>query len=154
MTARERIFFFSFFFFDDQLTPRDSVLCVATAMAATAEEQVIESVLVLFAMAAEAAPFVLHAGLTPAQGLLPSQLSCAVFTGVSHGVQLTVVTSGTDRVHGVDAVGTVPAALAAFAALQAFKPDLFVNAGTAGGFKALGGAVGDVRVPSTSCFQA
>jgi len=51
---------------------------------------------------------------------------------------------------GVDSVGTVPAALAAYAALSAFKPDLLLNAGTAGGFRARGGAVGDVYLSSSS----
>jgi 5'-methylthioadenosine nucleosidase len=37
---------------------------------------------------------------------------------------------------GVDSVGTVPAAIATYAALTALKPDLLLNAGTAGGFKA------------------
>ena len=45
-------------------------------------------------------------------------------------------------------MGTVPAALAAYAALQALKPDVLVSAGTAGGFKARGGAVGDVYLAS------
>ena len=36
---------------------------------------------------------------------------------------------------GVDNVGTVPSALITFAAVQALKPDLIINMGTAGGFK-------------------
>jgi nucleoside phosphorylase len=36
---------------------------------------------------------------------------------------------------GVDSVGTVPASLVAYASIQALKPDLIINAGTAGGFK-------------------
>lgn len=51
---------------------------------------------------------------------------------------------------GVDCVGTVPAALAAYAALSALRPDLLLNAGTAGGFRARGGAVGDVYISSAS----
>ena len=30
--------------------------------------------------------------------------------------------------------------------MQAFKPDLLISAGTAGGFKAQGGAIGDVYI--------
>lgn len=51
--------------------------------------------------------------------------------------------------HCVDQVGTVPAALTAYLALLAFQPDLLISAGTAGGFKAQGGAVGDVYVGSS-----
>ena len=84
-------------------------------------------------------------------------------------MQLTVVTSGKCIKFGVDSVGasahvaelcrarslstvpgTVPAALAAYAALSALKPDILLNAGTAGGFRARGGAVGDVFVSISS----
>lgn len=45
--------------------------------------------------------------------------------------------SGRDGEHGVDLVGTVPASLAAFLALQAWpSADLVISTGTAGGFKA------------------
>ncbi len=44
----------------------------------------------------------------------------------------------------MDNVGTVPAALTAYLALQAFDPDLVISTGTAGGFGAQGAAIGDV----------
>jgi nucleoside phosphorylase len=49
-------------------------------------------------------------------------------------------------VHGVDNVGTVPAALTAYLAIQTLKPDLVISLGTAGGFKAKGGEIGDVYI--------
>ena len=36
---------------------------------------------------------------------------------------------------GVDSVGTISASLVTYASVQALKPDLIINAGTAGGFK-------------------
>ena len=48
--------------------------------------------------------------------------------------------------HGVDNVGTVPASLTAFLAIQTLKPDVVISIGTAGGFKAKGGEIGDVYV--------
>lgn len=54
--------------------------------------------------------------------------------------------AGKCKVHGVDNVGTVPAALTAFLGIQQLKPDIVVSVGTAGGFKAKGGAIGDVYV--------
>ena len=57
-----------------------------------------------------------------------------------------VVCNGPDPKFGVDSVGTVPAALTAYSLLTHLKPDLLVNAGTAGGFAARGGGVGDVYV--------
>lgn len=35
----------------------------------------------------------------------------------------------------VDSVGTISASLVTYASIQALKPDLIINAGTAGGFK-------------------
>lgn len=36
---------------------------------------------------------------------------------------------------GVDSVGTISASLVTYASIQALKPDLIINAGTAGAFK-------------------
>lgn len=57
---------------------------------------------------------------------------------------------GKCRVHGVDNVGTVPAALATYVALQQFKPDLCISIGTAGGFGKRGGKIGDVYLGTSS----
>ena len=93
----------------------------------------------LAAMAAEAAPFVEHLGLSKAPGLLGAPLWCDCYSGSAHGVTVHVVTNGTDARFGVCSVGTVPAALATYAALTALKPDLLLIAGTAGGCRARGG---------------
>jgi hypothetical protein len=56
--------------------------------------------------------------------------------------------------HCVDLVGTVPASLSAYLACQAFKPDLVISAGTAGGFKAqvCGWVGGCCFVPACVCL--
>lgn len=36
---------------------------------------------------------------------------------------------------GVDSIGTVPVSLVAYASIEALKPDLIINVGTAGGCK-------------------
>jgi len=46
----------------------------------------------------------------------------------------------------VDAVGTIPSALAAWEGIRAFHPDVIITAGTAGGVKANGATVGDVYI--------
>lgn len=48
----------------------------------------------------------------------------------------------------MDNVGTVPASLTTHLGIAQFKPDLLINAGTAGGFKSKGGAIGDVYLSS------
>jgi len=60
-----------------------------------------------------------------------------------------LVTNGKCRINGVDLVGTVPAALAAYLSIEATKPDLVINAGTAGGFHGMGGAIGDVYLTTS-----
>ena len=62
----------------------------------------------------------------------------------SPGIRVTVVCPGKCRVHGVDNIGTVPAAVTAYLAVQSLSPDLVISAGTAGGFAARGAAIGDV----------
>ena len=64
--------------------------------------------------------------------------------GVTPSLRVTVVCPGKCRVHGVDNIGTVPAAVTAYLAVQALKPDLLISAGTAGGFAARGASIGDV----------
>jgi 5'-methylthioadenosine nucleosidase len=50
-------------------------------------------------------------------------------------LQLIFGVAGPDRNHGVDSIGTVPAALLAETLISHFKPALMLNAGTAGGFE-------------------
>ena len=54
------------------------------------------------------------------------------------------VPTGKCKLHGVDNVGTVPAAVTAYLAVQALAPDVVVSAGTAGGFASRGAAIADV----------
>jgi len=110
----------------------------------------INTVLVIIAMEAEAAPFVQHMQLTKDEpSLLGAPLPAISYSGAHGATKIVVVCNGKDALHGVDSVGTVGAALTAFAAIQAVKPDLVINAGTCGGFKAMGGEIGDVYVSSS-----
>jgi 5'-methylthioadenosine nucleosidase len=97
-------------------------------------------------MEAEAQPFVDHLGLKAADDVFPANVPFCAFTGTHGEATVTVVTNGKDTVYGtgVDNCGTVPAALATFLALSSVKCDLLINAGTAGGFGRVGGAIGDV----------
>ena len=52
--------------------------------------------------------------------------------------------TGKCHVHGVDNVGTVPAAVVAYLAVHEFAPDLVISVGTAGGFAARGAKIGEV----------
>ena len=123
------------------------------------ESKTIKTIAVLVAMEAEAEPLVSLLNLAPCpkshhHAPLPSVVRSGVIdfnnkSGDGEGeeerkCEIVVVTCGNDAVHGVDSVGTVNAALAAYEVLKTHEPDVLVNCGTAGGFKAKGCAIGDV----------
>lgn len=118
------------------------------------------NVIVAIAMEAEASPFVAHLNLQPDLSFFPPSTPFKAFRGTHNNCNLTVITNGQDTVCGtnVDNVGTVPAALATFLALQKLKTDtnpstgadLLINAGTCGGFQRMGAAIGDVYVTTAS----
>lgn len=112
---------------------------------ATDDAREIKTVVLLFAMEAEAQPTIARLGLSP-KGPFAPPLACLAYEGNLHGARVVLVVNGTDPTFGVSNVGTVAAALTAHAACAAFSPDLLISAGTAGGFSARGGAIGDVYV--------
>ena len=86
---------------------------------------------------------------------IPGPAPCVTFSGKLGGLSVNLVWNGKCTINGVDNVGTVPASLSTYLAIQAIKPDLVISAGTAGGFKAqVWGSVvitlpnGEVRVMS------
>lgn len=116
---------------------------------------IITSVLVVFAMEAEAKPLLSKLGLVKDE---PSKLHgpapCVTYSGYlsvpgqETPLEVHVVWNGKCVVNEVDCVGTVPASLASYLAIQAFKPDLVISAGTAGGFESQGAALGEIFVSS------
>eukprot|EP00440_Ansanella_granifera_P019232 gb/GFBE01020893.1/.p1 GENE.gb/GFBE01020893.1/~~gb/GFBE01020893.1/.p1 ORF type:complete len:254 (+),score=66.37 gb/GFBE01020893.1/:1-762(+) len=101
-------------------------------------------VLVYVAMVAEASLVIEELGLELKPGLLPGHLGAQAYQGCYHGGLVTLVVSGPEGSAGPDRVGTVPASVITYASIQALKPDLVLNVGTAGGFEGRGCAVGDV----------
>lgn len=131
------------------------------------KKPIIKTIAVLVAMEAEAAPLVSLLGLKPCpkshrHAPLPSVVRSGVLLendddGGTKNVQqqqkkkkkksyceVVVATCGADSTHGVDSVGTVNAALCAYEILKTHEPDVLINAGTAGGFREKGAAIGDV----------
>ncbi|CAB9520397.1 5'-methylthioadenosine/S-adenosylhomocysteine nucleosidase 2 [Seminavis robusta] len=112
----------------------------------------IEDVIVAIAMEAEAKPFIDHLGLKKDESFFPPHTPFVAFTGTHNQCKVTVVFNGKDTVYntGVDNVGTVPASIATFLALNKMtseapdKEHLLINAGTCGGFKRKGAEIGDV----------
>ena len=100
-------------------------------------------VALLVTMAGEAAPIIRELDLDFVSSPKPV-LPMTCYRGRHAGWEIGLVTAGTDSRYGVDLAGTQPASLLAELALDWMKPDLLLNAGTAGGFSARGGSIGDL----------
>ena len=105
----------------------------------------VKSVVIVVAMEAEAKPFIDHLQLKKNEGVFHKELSAECYSGQSdQGSAIHIVLNGKCHKYGVDIVGTVGAGVTTFAAIQALSPDLVINAGTCGGFNAMGGKVGSI----------
>lgn len=81
-----------------------------------------------------------------APSIIPRPAPCVTYSGDYAGIRVHVVRNGTCALHNVDNVGTVPAALTTYLALEHIKPDLLISVGTAGGFRKKGASIGDVFI--------
>ncbi|VVA15616.1 PREDICTED: 5'-methylthioadenosine/S-adenosylhomocysteine [Prunus dulcis] len=131
-------------------------------MVAKAEKRPISTILIvmvmifasnLTAMQSEALPVVNKLNLSEdLQSVFPKGVPWVRYRGFYKDLNINLVCPGKDSSLGVDCVGTVPASLVTYASIQALQPDLIINAGTAGGFKAKGACIGDVYVASDVAF--
>ncbi|ONH92163.1 hypothetical protein PRUPE_8G159500 [Prunus persica] len=131
-------------------------------MVAKAEKRPISTILIvlvmifasnLTAMQSEALPVVNKLNLSEdLQSVFPKGVPWVRYRGFYKDLNINLVWPGKDSSLGVDCVGTVPASLVTYASIQALQPDLIINAGTAGGFKAKGACIGDVYVASDVAF--
>ncbi|CAM9236345.1 unnamed protein product, partial [Phaeothamnion confervicola] len=111
-----------------------------------AEPKLVKKVVILVAMEAEAKPMIDHFDLKLDEARFPPTAPCKCYSGEHVGCKIHLIINGKCARFGVDNVGTVAAGLSAWLALEAFRPDLVINAGTAGGFRRKGAAIGDVFV--------
>ena len=112
----------------------------------------IRRVVVLFAMRQEASPFVEQHGFVRVAWGARGAKQFRAFRGTVGSTDVVLVWAGSNRFGG-NAVGTVPSAVSCYASVLEFEPHLVISAGTAGGFRALGGAVGDVYLGSKCVFH-
>lgn len=111
------------------------------------ESKPISTILFVVAMQAEALPLVESLKLEQDDGsLFPKGVPWVRYHGMIEGLNINIVVPGKCLIYGVDNVGTVPGALVTYASIQALQPDLILNIGTAGGFKAKGASIGDAFV--------
>ncbi len=59
---------------------------------------------------------------------------------------------GLESEHAIDRIGPQNASLIAYESINYFKPELVINAGTCGGFKARGAMIGDVYLSTEPVF--
>lgn len=127
---------------------RDSIQASILALCAGArrcgEIVVSTRILVQVAMQAEADGLIERLRLERIDGAFDAALPFEAHGGVIDGSEVAVVTPGVDARFGVDNIGPHAATLLAHCGIEWWRPDLVINAGTAGGFAAHGAEVGDV----------
>lgn len=106
----------------------------------------IERVVIIMAMKQEAQPLLEEYSFYKLPKIFDKELPMEAYHIDKEGIDITVLLNGKDRDFHLDSVATQPATLAAYLAVQFFKPDLIINAGTAGGFVQSGSDIGDVYV--------
>ncbi len=102
----------------------------------------IRRILVVIAMRAEAAPVVAAFAAHPVP--VPSGRPHQWYLAERGGTSVAIAVNGVDPRFGVDGVGPEPAVMNTLAAVDRFRPDLVVSAGTSGGWQARGGSIGKV----------
>ena len=105
--------------------------------------------LVVIAMEAEAVPVRKKLGLKGEGNLLAEGVSARLWSNES----VHVVTNGSDSRFGVDAIGTLPASLTTFLAIQKTNPKIVISAGTCGGFIARDGFIGEIILADRCVFH-
>ncbi|KAM7257808.1 hypothetical protein ACFE04_013549 [Oxalis oulophora] len=125
----------------------------AVAVASPTEKS-ISTVVIIIAMQTEALPLVNKFNLTQDHhSPFPKGVPWIRYHGTYKDLNVNIIWPGKDSTLGVDSVGTVSSSLVTYAAIQELQPDLIINAGTAGGFKAKGASIGDVFIVSEVAFH-
>jgi len=95
-------------------------------------------------MEGEAAPLIARLGLQAVDNLKGEEFGLKAFNGQVGNLNVHIALNGICPKHGVDNIGTVISTLNALRTIEQVRPDLLLNAGTAGGFKSRDGEIGDV----------
>ena len=105
--------------------------------------------LVVMAMEAEALPIRERLGLEGPGVKIIEGLDARIWSNdLVH-----LVTNGIDPRFKVDSIGTLPAALATFAAINSVQAEIVISAGTCGGFIKMGGSIGEVIIANRCVFH-
>lgn len=102
------------------------------------------------AMVAEAKPFIERYGIEEVKDFF-APLPCRLYEGEVNGAILDVVLNGQQQ--GSDLVGCEAASVATLSAIQRLHPDLVVNSGTCGAFRANGAKIAEVYIGNGVMFH-
>ena len=105
--------------------------------------------LFVIAMEAEAATVRKELGLTGEGSLLAKGVTARLWSNES----VHIVTNGSDSRFDVDAIGTLPASLTTYLAIQKTNPKIVISAGTCGGFIAREGFIGEIILADRCVFH-
>lgn len=101
-------------------------------------------------MVAEAKPFIERYGIEEVKDFF-APLPCRLYEGEVNGAILDVVLNGQQQ--GSDLVGCEAASVATLSAIQRLHPDLVVNSGTCGAFRANGAKIAEVYIGNGVMFH-
>lgn len=104
----------------------------------------------IVAMGAEAQPFIERYGIQKVEGFF-APLPCQLYEGEVNGTTLYVVLNG--QQNGSDLVGCEAATVATLSAIQRLHPDLIINSGTCGAFRAKGADIAEVYIGNGVMFH-
>ena len=104
----------------------------------------------IVAMVAEAQPFIERYGIQKVEGFF-APLPCQLYEGDVNGTTLYVVLNG--QQNGSDLVGCEAATVATLSAIQRLHPDLIINSGTCGAFRAKGADIAEVYIGNGVMFH-
>ncbi|MFA8449287.1 MAG: hypothetical protein ACEPOW_01170 [Bacteroidales bacterium] len=112
----------------------------------------IRKIAIIMAMREEAATLIEDYNLQKVDGVFDSCLPMEVYRNRAIDVQIDLILNGKDPVHQVESIGTENAVISTMSVIQELKPDLIINAGTAGGFACRGGKIGEVYTAKSGVY--
>lgn len=127
-----------------------SVIIISPVLAFSNTHTKIRKVVVIVVMEQEAQPIVEKFSLRKIKSAFAAAIPVKAYKGKIDQLRIFLIVNGKDKRYGVDNVATQPATITTLLAIEKFKPDLIINAGTAGGLGANGAQIGDVYVSSKS----
>ncbi|XAR59074.1 Methylthioadenosine nucleosidase [Bertholletia excelsa] len=134
--------------------PEENSQVSEESMASEPDSRPISNIVIIIAMQTEALPLVNRFELQEdLDSTFPKGVPWVRYFGTYKDLNINLMWPGKDKALGVDSVGTISASLVTYASIQALQPDLIINAGTAGGFKAKGAGIGDIFLASDVAFH-